>query len=90
MAPSPVLDLKAFVPAKDHALAKQFYLDLGFTLNWGNTEAAELQIGDYRFLLQKFHVEQFASNFMMHLMVADAALWQRLLSCSHGAYGFSI
>ena len=26
------LDLKAFVPAKDFAVAKQFYLDLGFTL----------------------------------------------------------
>jgi hypothetical protein len=27
-----VLDLKPFLPAKDYALAKQFYLDLGFTM----------------------------------------------------------
>ena len=36
MEPSSVLDLKTFVPARDHALSKQFYVDLGFTLNWDN------------------------------------------------------
>jgi catechol 2,3-dioxygenase-like lactoylglutathione lyase family enzyme len=70
-----VLDLKAFVPAKDHDLAKQFYVDLGFKLNWGNEQVAELEIGAFRFLLQNFHVQQFAENFMMHLMVDDADDW---------------
>jgi uncharacterized glyoxalase superfamily protein PhnB len=56
-------------------LAKQFYLDLGFTLNWGNAQAAELQIGDFRFLLQNFYDEQFAANFVMHLLVTDADAW---------------
>ena len=30
MAASKVLDLKAFVPARDFDLSKRFYLDLGF------------------------------------------------------------
>lgn len=75
MIPSPVTDLKTFVPAKDPELSKQFYRDLGFTINWSNAEVAELQIGDFRFLLQSFFVEEHAHNFMMTLNVADADLW---------------
>jgi uncharacterized glyoxalase superfamily protein PhnB len=72
---SPVLDLKTFVPAKDHDLAKQFYTDLGCKLNWGNDQMAEFQIGAFRFLLQKFYVQELAENFMMHLMVENADTW---------------
>jgi catechol 2,3-dioxygenase-like lactoylglutathione lyase family enzyme len=70
-----ILDLKTFVPAKDHALARQFYSDLGFKLNWGNEQVAEFEVGSFRFLLQNFHVQEFADNFMMHLMVDDADAW---------------
>ncbi len=31
--PSRVLDMRTFVPAKNYALSKQFYVDLGFTIN---------------------------------------------------------
>src|SRR3954471_17979382 len=71
----PVLDLNAFVPAKDFELAKQFYTDLGFTFLWGNAEIAQFQIGSFRFLLQNFFVEQHAHNFMMSLAVEDADVW---------------
>lgn len=70
-----VVDLKPFVPAKDFAVAKQFYLDLGFTLLWSSEQLAAFQVGDFRFLLQNYYVEQWASNFMMHLMVTDADVW---------------
>jgi hypothetical protein len=70
-----VLDLKTFVPAKDHDLSKQFYLDLGFKLNWGSEQVAEFELGSFRFLLQNFYVREFAENFMMHLMVEDADDW---------------
>jgi hypothetical protein len=72
---SNVLDLKPFVPAKDFAVARRFYADLGFTENWLDEQVAELQIGSYRFLLQNYYVQQFAENFMMHLMVEDADIW---------------
>ena len=75
MTPNNVVDLKTFVPAKDFALSKRFYLDLGFTENWGNEQTAELQLGGYRFLLQSFYVKDHAENFMMHLMVEDADAW---------------
>lgn len=73
--PSSVVDLKAFVPAKDYDLAKQFYVDLGFTLNWGSAEISEFQIGSFRFLLQPFYVKAHSENFMMSLSVKDADAW---------------
>lgn len=70
-----VIDLKAFVPSKDAAISRQFYVDLGFTLNWSNDQIAEFQIGSFRFLLQSFYVQPHAENFMMHLTVGDADAW---------------
>jgi hypothetical protein len=70
-----VLDLKAFLPAKDYAVAKQFYLDLGFTMAWEGDQLAAFQVGEFRFLLQNYYVKEWAGNFMMHLMVKDADQW---------------
>ena len=75
MLPSPIIDMKTFVPAKDPAVSKAFYTDLGFTINWSNDELAELQIASFRFLLQKFYVAEHAGNFMMALNVEDADAW---------------
>ena len=77
MEPGSVEDLKAFVPAKDYELSKQFYRDLGFTLNWNADDVCEFEIGAFRFLLQRFYVEAHAANFMMSLNVADADAWWR-------------
>ena len=70
-----VRDIKAFVPAKDLALSIQFYSDLGFKTNWSSSDAAEMEIGSCRFLLQRFYVKEHASNFMMSLSVADPDEW---------------
>ena len=75
MIPSPVTDLKAFVPAKDLELSKRFYVDLGFTINFSSDQIAELQIGSFRFLLQPFYVAEHAGNFIMSLAVDDADRW---------------
>ena len=75
MLPSPVVDRKAFVHAKDPKISQAFYTDLGFTVNWSNDEIAELQMGPFRFLLQKFYVAQHAGNFMMSLNVENADAW---------------
>ena len=75
-----VLDLKTFVPAKEYSVAKQFYLDMGFTQLWGNEQTTEFQVGDFRFLLQNYYVEHHAANFMMHLMVEDADDWWKRIN----------
>jgi uncharacterized glyoxalase superfamily protein PhnB len=75
-----VLDLKAFVPAKDFALSRRFYSDLGFSENWHNDQVAEFQAGGFRFLLQNYHAEGFAENFMMQLLVHDCDAWWTRIS----------
>lgn len=75
------IELKAFLPAKDYELSKQFYQDLGFTLCWAEDNLAYLHYGDHGshgklgFLLQRFYVQEFAENLMMHLLVKDVDAW---------------
>lgn len=45
-------ELKAFVPAKDFALSKRFYADLGFAQQSEGVEGAYFHHGDCAFLLQ--------------------------------------
>jgi hypothetical protein len=60
------VEVKAFVPAKDFVLCKQFYQDLGFELAWSSDDLAYLRNGVSSFLLQRFYNKEHADNFMMH------------------------
>jgi catechol 2,3-dioxygenase-like lactoylglutathione lyase family enzyme len=71
------IEVKAFVPARDFDLSKQFYRDLGFNLAWSDDHLAEFRLGDSSFLLQNFYNEVHAANFMMHLLVEDVDAWWR-------------
>ena len=71
------VEIKAFVPARDFALSKQFYEDLGFTIAWADSDLAYLRCGDCSFLLQNFYHPEHAGNFMMHLLVPDVEAWWR-------------
>jgi catechol 2,3-dioxygenase-like lactoylglutathione lyase family enzyme len=69
------IEIKAFVPARDFDLSKQFYQDLGFDLVWSSDELAYFCHGDSAFLLQNFYVKEHADNFMMHLLVEEVDAW---------------
>ena len=71
------VEVKAFVPAKDFALSKRFYQDLGFELAWSDDHLAYLRHGNSSFLLQDFYEPVHAGNFMMHLLVKDVDAWWR-------------
>lgn len=74
-----VVDLKAFLPARDLAASKQFYLDLGFHEVWDSGDACELEIENHRFILTNVYVKEHAENCMMSLNVEDAdAWWKRI------------
>jgi len=77
MADTTVIEIKAFVPARDFALSKQFYEDLGFTIKWSSDDLAYVQQGNASFLLQNFYVPEHAGNFMMHVLVEDVEAWWR-------------
>jgi hypothetical protein len=67
--------MRPFVPAKDFALSRRFYGDLGFAVDDLGDKLAELRLGPHSFLLQDYYVEQWAENFMMHMLVEDLATW---------------
>jgi len=71
--------MRPFVPAKDFAISKQFYADLGFRVEPLGDALAAMHLGPHSFLLQDFYVEEWAANFMMHMMVDDLdGWWQHL------------
>lgn len=75
------VEIKAFVPARDFALSKQFYQDLGFDLAWSDNNLAYFRHGNSSFLLQNFYEEAHAANFMMHLLVNDVDAWWHHIEC---------
>lgn len=70
-----VVEIKAFVPAKDFELSKRFYQDIGFTKASDSNGVAYFAHGESSFLLQDFYVEELANNLMMHLLVEDVDAW---------------
>ena len=75
MANLRVTEIKAFVPAKDFEVSKQFYKDLGFTMASEGGGVAYFHFGHVSFLLQDFCNGSLAENFMMHLLVEDVDAW---------------
>lgn len=71
------IELKAFVPAKDFALSKRFYAELGFTQRSEGGGVAYFACGPCAFLLQDYYVREFAENCVMHLLVSDVRAWHR-------------
>ncbi len=74
-----VVELKAFVPAKDFELSKRFYRDIGFTMASDTGGVAYFHHGNSSFLLQDYWVEEFGRSFMMHLLVEDVDAWRKAL-----------
>jgi uncharacterized glyoxalase superfamily protein PhnB len=77
-----VVEIKAFVPARDYALSKRFYQDVGFTLASDTEGVACFRHGETSFLLQDYFAEALASNFMMHMLVDDVNAWHRAVSAA--------
>ena len=72
--------LKPFIPSgPDFGVAKSFFTDLGFAVNWEAAGLAELQLGSAVFLLQDFHNQVMQENLMMYAKVDDLdAWWERI------------
>jgi uncharacterized glyoxalase superfamily protein PhnB len=70
-----VVEIKAFVPARDFAESIAFYEAIGFTCASVFEGIAYLRCGESSFLLQDYFVAEFAANFQMHLLVEDVDAW---------------
>jgi len=75
MANLNVVEIKAFVPARDFARSRQFYQDVGFTMASDGDGVAYFHCGEASFLLQDFFDAGLASNLQMHLLVEDVQAW---------------
>jgi len=85
-----VTEIKAFIPAKDFALSKRFYQDIGFTMASDDDGVAYFHHGKASFLLQDFYVEALAHNFMMHLLVEDVETWHQAIQAAGVAEKYGI
>jgi hypothetical protein len=70
-----VIAMRPFVPAKNFAVSKRFYVDLGFRVEPLGDTLAEMHLGPYSFLLQDYYVEDWAGNFVMHMLVTNLDRW---------------
>ena len=67
------LGLKTFVGSADFDISKEFYLALGFHINWEKENLIEFEISGSKFLLQDYYDKNWCENMMMHLTVDDVA-----------------
>lgn len=65
---------RPFLPAKDLAVSKQFYLALGFTLVLDG-QVAIFDAGSGGFILQAYYQKDWAENTMLQLLVDDLDAW---------------
>ena len=77
MTRSKALSIRTFLPARDLAVSRRFYKDLGFEEIWGDDSACGMQLDGCGIILQQFYVKDHAENFMMSLNVEDVDAWWR-------------
>ncbi len=85
-----ITEIKAFVPAKDFEISKQFYKDLGFTMASEGGGVAYFHFEHVSFLLQDFCVASLAENFMMHILVEDVDAWRNHVLASGVASKYGV
>ncbi len=72
-SPMKFLSLRPFVPSgADFESARDFFVALGFNLEWDMGDYAGFDNNGCRFILQRYDHKEFAENFMLSVGVADA------------------
>ena len=85
-----VVELKPFVPARDFALSRRFYVDLGFTEASEAGGVAYFRHDEASFLLQDFYHRELAENLMLHLLVEDVEAWHARIAGSGLAQRYGV
>lgn len=73
-------DIKTFIGSKNFDQSREFYMAIGFKLNFDAGDLAELELGNCRFYLQKYYQRKWCENSMLHITVEDAAAWYQNVS----------
>ena len=68
-------NIKTFIGSKSFDESRDFYVALGWKLNFDSGDLAELELGSSRFYLQNFYQRNWCENSMLHITVEDATAW---------------
>ncbi|MCS5558429.1 MAG: hypothetical protein NZ738_03430 [Oceanospirillaceae bacterium] len=68
-------DIKTFIGSKNFEESRDFYVAMGWTLNFENGDLAELELGRNSFYLQNYYQRKWCENSMLHITVEDAQAW---------------
>jgi hypothetical protein len=72
------LSLEPFVPSgSDFEGSKQFFQELGFTINWDAGDYIGFESDGCKFILQKYDNKEFAQNLMISVKVNDVATFRK-------------
>jgi predicted lactoylglutathione lyase len=72
------LSLQPFVPSgKDFDSSRQFFIALGFTINWDAGDYIGFVKDECKFILQKFDNKEFAENLMITVGVEDVSQFRQ-------------
>lgn len=85
-----VVEIKAFVPAREFPESLAFYKALGFGITMESDDLAYVSHGRTAFLLSHFYHPEHADNFVMHMLVANADGWYQNVLDSGVATRFSV
>lgn len=86
--PFAVTEIKAFVPARDFALSRQFYKEIGFVMKSEGGGVAYFCAGNASFLLQDGCDGRARLN--LHLLVRDVDAWWTRISDSGVAQRYNV
>jgi hypothetical protein len=76
-----VTSLAPFVPSgADYEASRRLFRELGFTEEWENDGYAGFRSGDARFILQRLDARDFASNYMLRIVVPDLDAWWQAIA----------
>ena len=70
-----IKDFKTFVGSKNYQESKDFYIALGWTLNFESDQLSELELSGFRFYLQNYYDKTWCENSMLHIIVDDVQAW---------------
>lgn len=74
------LSLQPFVPSgKEFEKSKELFVELGFKLNWSDSNYAGFGSGPCKFILQRYDNDSFAQNFMLTVAVPNAEEFRKMV-----------
>ena len=73
--------IEAFVPSgKNFEGSKHFFQELGFLINWEESDYVGFEKDGCKFILQRFDNQNFAENFMLSVKISNAQeFWQSVI-----------